>query len=226
MKASRERLLDQENARAVVYRQLADAFRVPSEALFEGLKEMAAALELLDSEAWGDAARLAAGRYDDPDDRLEIKIDHAALFMGPFLAPAAPYGSVYLEDQRRLMGASTVDARRHYLSLGLDLSPDFKEAPDHICAELEFMHVLVHRAIGAVETLDRELLAKSVRQQSIFLVKHLGTWAPAFAHQILQHAQTGYYRNLAAVLETFVAEEMEALPDLKNLQPAPRSAAG
>jgi TorA maturation chaperone TorD len=51
--------------------------------------------------------------------------------VGPFLVPAPPYGSVYLEDNRQLMGDSTIDVRRHYLSLGLDLSADFMEAlPD------------------------------------------------------------------------------------------------
>lgn len=206
-------LLDQETARAVVYQKLADVFRPPSPALAEDAKALAEALELLDSKSGPDAARLAAGQYTEAD-RQAITIDHAALFIGPFLVPAPPYGSVYLEKERKLMGDSTMAVRQHYLQIGLDLSPDFKEAPDHICAELEFMHVLVHQAIAAIDAGDRGLLAAAIGRQQTFLERHLGAWVPAFADTIVEHAQTAFYRLLASVLRGFVAEDMEALQDL------------
>lgn len=206
-------LLDQETARALVYRKLAETFRLPSPALSEDLNALAEALELLDSNAGPDAARLAAGRYPETD-RQDIAIDHAALFIGPFLSLAPPYGSIYLEDQRKLMGASTLEVRQHYLQIGLDLSPDFKEAPDHICAELEFMHVLVHQAVAAIAAGDRDLLAASIRQQQTFLGRHLGAWVPIFADKVAEHARTDFYRRLASVVRVFVAEDTEALPDL------------
>ncbi|MBR9986004.1 MAG: molecular chaperone TorD family protein [Desulfosarcina sp.] len=219
------KLLQQETARAAAYRQLAEAFRPPSPALPDVLGETASALALLASSAGSDAARLAADRYSE-EILHTITIDHAALFVGPFHVPAPPYGSVYLEDKRQLMGASTMDVRQHYLSIGLDLSPDFKEAPDHLCAELEFMHVLVHQTLAAVEAGDRELLAANVRQQRTFLEKHLGAWVPAFADKVAEHARTDFYRLLASVLRIFVAEDREALPDLPvdHAAPAPAGA--
>jgi DMSO reductase family type II enzyme chaperone len=171
------------------------------------------ALSLLDSAAGPDAARLAGGRYTE-ENRQTITIDHAALFVGPFSVPAPPYGSVYLEDKRQLMGASTMDVRRHYRSIGLDLSQDFNEAPDHICAELEFMHVLVHQAIAAVDAGDHDLLAAAIGRQQAFLERHLGAWVPAFADRVAEHAQTDFYRLLASVVRGFVAEDLKALPDL------------
>lgn len=206
-------LIDQETARAVVYQKLADAFRLPSPALSEDMTVLADALGFLDSDAGQGAAQLAAVRYTEID-RQDITIDHAALFIGPFMVLAPPYGSVYLEDHRKLMGASTTEVRQHYLQIGLDLSLDFKEAPDHICAELEFMHVLVHQAIAAVDAGERELLATSVRQQRTFLERHLGAWVPAFADKVAEHARTEFYRLLSSVVRVFVAEDMEALPDL------------
>lgn len=206
-------LHDQETARAVVYQKLADAFRPPSPALSENMAALADALASLASEAGPEAARLAAGRYAETD-RQGIAIDHAALFIGPFLAPAPPYGSVYLEDQRKLMGDSTIEVRQHYLQIGMDLSSDFKEAPDHICAELEFMHILVHQAIVAVDAGDGDLLAATIGRQRTFLERHLGAWVPAFADKVAEHARTDYYRRLASVVRIFVAEDMEALPDL------------
>ncbi len=37
-------------------------------------------------------------------DEEQTTVDYAALFVGPFEVPAPPYGSVYLETTKRLMG--------------------------------------------------------------------------------------------------------------------------
>lgn len=216
-------LLKQESARSEIYRRLADAFRAPSPDGPEGLAEMAAALAQMASGAAPGAARLAAGEFNEAR-RHELQIDHAALFMGPFLVPAPPNGSVYLEDKRQLMGTSTVDVQAHYRRLGLDLAPDFKDAPDHICAELEFMHVLVCQAMAAIAAEDHGALLESVRHQQAFLAKHLAAWAPAFADRVIEHARSDYYRHLAAVLRTFVTEDLAALPDLPALPAEPLAA--
>ena len=203
----------QESARSQVYRRLADTYRMPEPGLGKVLGELETALFCLGSRARENAAALRGSCPNDADLHL-IRLEYTALFVGPFLAPAAPYGSVYLEGKRRLMGDSTVAARAHYLSLGLDLSEEFKEAPDHICAELEFMHVSVCQSRQAIEGLDNHLLADSLRQQRVFLSEHLGAWIPAFTDNMVRHASTGYYRHLAALTRTFIAEEIEVLVDI------------
>lgn len=219
------KLRTQEAARSRLYRRLADAYRWPVSDLSMVLKEIESALVQLGSDACAAAARLRASYHGAADTRA-LAIDHAALFVGPFLVPAPPYGSVYLEDKRQLMGDSTIDAQQHYRSLGLDLSPEFKEAPDHIAAELEFMHVLIVQGIAAIDAADHRLLSENISHQRIFLERHLGVWVPAFTDKIIEHARTDYYRHLATVLRIYVAEDMEALPDLAELQPAPAEAAG
>jgi len=207
-----EKLKSQEASRSIVYRRLADAFRLPETDLSTVLDELESALGRLDSNAFDDVARLKQSYIDDSAIR-PLEIDYTGLFVGPFLVPAPPYGSIYLEDKRQLMGDSTIDARQHYLSLGLDLSPDFKEAPDHISAELEFMHVLISRALEAIDTADHQLLSDNIHHQRTFLEKHLGSWIPIFTGKVIEHARTDYYRHLATVTRTFVAEEMDALAD-------------
>ena len=208
-----EKLKSQEVARSIVYRRLADAFRLPGTDLPTVLDALESALGRLGSDACKDAMLLKRS-YDDVSGPCTLEVDYTGLFVGPFLAPAPPYGSVYLEDKRQLMGDSTIDVRQHYLSLGLDLSTDFKEAPDHISAELEFMHVLISQGIDAIDAADHRLLSESIHHQQIFLEKHLGTWMPAFSDKVIEHARTDYYRHLATVTRTFVAEDMDALPDL------------
>ena len=215
-----EKLKSQEAARSIVYRRLADAFRLPGSDLPTVLDELESALTRLDSDSCDDAARLKRS-YTDDSTPCPLEVDYAALFVGPFLVPAPPYGSVYLEEKRQLMGESTIDVRHHYLSLGLDLSPDFKEAPDHISAELEFMHVLICQGIEAIDAAEYAQLSESVRHQRVFLEKHLGAWMPAFTDKVIEHARTDYYRHLAAVTRTFVAEDMDGLPDLPAEQVTP-----
>ncbi len=201
----------QQSARARVYLRLAEAFRLPGAELPKCIAELETALSLLDSEASKTAAALR--RYCTIDPKV-LQRDHTALFIGPFLAPAPPYGSVYLENKRRLMSDSTAAARDHYLRRGLDLRADFREAPDHICAELEFMYVLVGQSCLAIDGRDGELLAESLRQQRSFLSCHLGAWIGLFATRVGAHARTEFYRLLARTTAVFIAEEIEALPEV------------
>jgi TorA maturation chaperone TorD len=78
----------------------------------------------------------------------QLSIDHAALFVGPFELIAAPYGSVYIEKKRTVMGDSTINVAQFYQDAGL--SVDIKEPPDHIAIELEFLHYLCSKEAAAL----------------------------------------------------------------------------
>jgi TorA maturation chaperone TorD len=210
---TKEKLINQERARSVAYICLADAFQQPHPDLPKALDELEAALGRIGSDAVETAASLKRF-YFDHSAPCSLEVDYAGLFVGPFIVVAPPYGSVYLEDKRQLMGDSTIDVRRHYLGLGLDLSPDFKEAPDHICAELEFMHVLISQGVQAIGAGDYDQLAEIVGHQQVFLEKHLAAWIPAFTAKLIDHARTDYYRCLGELSRQFIAEEMDAISDL------------
>ncbi len=208
-----------EASRSQVYRRLADTYRLPSLQTGEELETLAFALTALGSEAADEAVRLKTC-YDAMPGKRVLDVEYARLFMGPFVVPAPPYGSIYIENKRRLMGDSTIDVRQHYLSLGLDVSPDFKEAPDHIVAELEFMHVLIVQAVEAIDALDGRALSDNIRQQRTFLEQHLGVWAPLFAARVSEHTHADYYRHLASLSRIFIAEDLAALQDQAARQAA------
>ncbi|MFO7643809.1 MAG: molecular chaperone TorD family protein [Desulfosarcina sp.] len=210
---TRQKLIHQERARSTAYTRLADAFRQPGPDLPKALDELEAALGRIESDTFETAAGLKRC-YADHSAPCSLEVDYAELFVGPFIVAAPPYGSVYLEDKRQLMGDSTIDVRRHYLSLGLDLSPDFKEAPDHICAELEFMYVLISQGVEAIDAGDYDQLAEIVGHQQVFLEKHLAAWIPAFTAKIIDHARTDYYRILGELTRHFITEEMAVVTDL------------
>lgn len=138
-----------------------------------------------------------------------LRVDFAKLFVGPYQLAAAPYGSVYLEDERKMMGNSTLDVRERYRDAGLDTAKTFKEAPDHISAELEFMHYLIYKEIEAFANSDLESAIASIQRQKSFLENHLMAWVPEFAKSITEHARNPFYLNLARATEIFLKENYE-----------------
>lgn len=134
----------------------------------------------------------------------EMKVDYARLFVGPFELIAPPYGSVYLEKNRRLMGDSTMAVQKMYQESGL--SVEVKEAPDHIALELEFMHYLCLReAAAAAEDKNDEVLRYSA-MQSEFMRKFMAPWTSDFCGNIRKGTDNEFYTHLADCLEGFIVE--------------------
>ncbi len=212
MKALAE-LVEHEIHRSRAYRILADAFLPPAPELSGVIVDLELVLARLDSSAQDAAVKLLQ-HLRNLDSVEPLKIDYSRLFLGPFIHFAPPYGSIYLEDGRRIMGESTANARNHYLELGLDITEDFKQAPDHICAELEFMHALVCREIDAIRSGNGDQMMESLYRQHAFLKNHLGAWIPDFTAQVIKHAEMQFYRLLGEVVQRFIAEE-RAMMDIQ-----------
>jgi TorA maturation chaperone TorD len=131
-----------------------------------------------------------------------MKIEHARLFVGPFELVAPPYGSVYLEKTRRLMGDSTIAVQKMYKETGLVL--EVKEAPDHIALELEFLHYLgLREAAACEEGLDEACWY--AEKQNEFLKMFVAPWVPHLCEKIRQGTDNGFYLSLADCLESFIA---------------------
>ena len=135
-----------------------------------------------------------------------LKVDFAKLFVGPYNLSAAPYGSVYLEGGRKMMGNSTHDAKNRYREAGLDIAKTFKDAPDHISTELEFMYYLIFKEIEAFADADIETAVGFIQRQKSFLDDHLMVWVPEFADSIMKNAENPFYPNLAQATTSFLEE--------------------
>jgi len=75
---------------------------------------------------------------------------------------------------------------------------------DHVAAELEFLYLLLFRESEARFRGDAEALAGIVALRGRFLNAHLGRWVGPFTAAVRAGAQTGFYRELAALTERFV----------------------
>ena len=104
------------------------------------------------------------------------------------------------------MGNSTLDVKNRYREAGLDTAKTFKDAPDHISAELEFMYYLIFKEIEAFANSDIETAVNFIQRQKSFLEDHLMVWVPEFAKSIMENAENPFYPNLAKATTAFLEE--------------------
>jgi TorA maturation chaperone TorD len=148
-----------------------------------------------------------------------LQVEHARLFLGPFELAAPPYGSVYRDGPKVLMGPSTLAVQRAYREAGLTLAADFHEVADHVAAELEFAAYILAGGDGDAA--------------AAFLREHLLPWAPAFCDRVEAESQSGFYTALARCLRAVLEDLAAALSfapageraDGRAQAPAPHAAA-
>lgn len=187
------------------FKLLAACFYEPDKELFlqENLCENLAALLAADGCHAAEKAARAMRASLQAADEEELKTAHAGLFIGPFELGAPPYGSIYLENTRRVMGDSTVAVQKLYRAAGLSL--EVPEAPDHIALELEFMHFLIMGETDSAARNDRDEATAFAATQSLFLLNYLAPWVPEFCAAIRKGTTSGFYTSLADCLEEFIA---------------------
>ena len=144
---------------------------------------MLAAAERVD-EGLAECVRRLGEAFREP---AELLVDYTRLFVGPSAVFTRPYGSVWARGDMS-------DLPALYSEAGFEIDESFRDLPDHIAAELEFLYLLVHQDSPA------DLRRRFVRE-------HLRKWVPAFAEAVHTGAETEFYRQLAQLTARLVALE-------------------
>lgn len=140
-----------------------------------------------------------SGIIDKIDDIKDLQIDYSRLFVGPFELLSAPYGSVYLEDGRKTFGDSTVDVVQFYQQENLSL--EFKELPDHIAVELEFLYYLMAKELMFLDHDNLKQANLYLEKQKQFINRHLANWINDFTDLVIKHANCDFYKQVAECLK-------------------------
>jgi len=124
------------------------------------------------------------------EESLGLLDEYERLFVGPGQVPCPPYESFWREDvpvdiRRTLMGPCTADLKRLYLELGLEMSPQCGELPDHVAVELE--------ALAYALSCDE---AKEIARQ---LFEHLSHVLPRLCRAVAKDAEHPFYRDLSSL---------------------------
>jgi TorA maturation chaperone TorD len=138
-----------------------------------------------------------------------LLLDYTRLFIGPTGAAALPYGSIWIDGRDTVMGDSTAAVLEFYEAGGFEISEDFRELPDHIAAELEFLYLLLYREYEMGSKDDAEALAAVSGLRKRFLSEQLSRWIKPFTAAIAAGAQSAFYSELSTVTDRFIGMEAD-----------------
>lgn len=183
-------------ARSSLYRCLATAFSFPTPDLCQAF----ASGDLLD-ELLAAAPALpfplptADGLRADPvlaDE--ELQQEYIRLFeVGPGRPPCPLYEGFHRRGRMKIME----ELVRFYEHFGL--RPEAGDLPDHLCAELEFMHYLAFKEAAALHTGGEHLPYRLAQRD--FLRRHLNRWLPGLRFHLEQLSAPAIYLSLARLAE-------------------------
>ncbi len=131
---------------------------------------------------------------------LNLQQEHSRLFIGPFSLLAPPYESCYL-DKGTVMGDNSKQVELFYTQAGIEISPDFKDAPDHIILEAEFLARLCDMEESAWKANDPAKANKYRKMQANFLNQHLIKWIDRLLHAVEKGARNSFYPLVLRVLK-------------------------
>ena len=106
------------------------------------------------------------------------------------------------------MQPSTLAVLELYREGGFELDDSFRELPDHIAAELEFLYLLIYREAEARNTANTNQLDRIIKLRERFLEQHLGMWVKPFTMAVRTGAHSDFYRELGEVTQLFVDLEL------------------
>lgn len=190
------------------YRLLAACFYPPTAQLRE--EQCCTTLaQILDQlcPAAADHARQAAACLNNSTAE-QLLIEYSRLFLGPFKLVAPPYGSVWLDQSKTVMGESTARVAAFYQAHGLRLADDFPELPDHIAVELEFFSYLAFKQREAGITEDNAGAEPYAQAQQAFLSTFLLPWLTPFSEAITNDGEAPFYAAIAQCTTAFVAAQV------------------
>lgn len=198
--------------RALVYFTIARLFRYPELDTLRCLTDEKRLEELqfcLPRECSLNACRRAVSEWLDivPDAAValrELEVEYTRLFINAFpTVVAPPYGSLYLEPDAGVWGATTHAVLGLYREAGLGMATSGRAIPDHIVAELEFAACLAQDDMPGNESAPTEDLW--FRFASEFFLP----WVPEFMDRVAKQTKSVFYREVAGLARDFVHWDTE-----------------
>ncbi len=124
--------------------------------------------------------------------------------------PCPPYESHY-SGKPGSMVMLEVSEFYSFFGLRMNREEDKREFPDHISAELEFLHFLTFEEGNALRGGKTEKLKGYLLAEKDFLERHLVQWVPGFCLKLQNSEGLPFYPGLAQIVSGFISSEFELL---------------
>lgn len=141
-----------------------------------------------------------------PEVTLEAhQVEYTRLFVARWGGIPVPLDASWYLDRETFRGAAAEASAGFYERWGLVWrESDFKEPPDHLAVELEFLEILC-RSLTAAACPEAALSASALWRDFRFF--HFDRWVPRCARAMGRHATTPVYKILAMTLTQLCEEE-------------------
>jgi TorA maturation chaperone TorD len=149
----------------------------------------------------------------DFDGDLEsLRIEYSNLFVVPLGQYIKPYESVYKTGL--VYRGPAIEVKKMYEKAGAGIPEEFKDLPDHVGLELEFMHFLCQKEAKLWNHENQPGALTLQKMEKNFLEQHLTSWIPAFCQEINKRTKNPFYRAMAKITRDFVLSDQTALDKL------------
>ena len=138
------------------------------------------------------------------DSLEELLVDYSKLFLGPGHTLAPPYESAWRDKNSDDPMDSVQALIELYDDGGFAIDPDFRDLPDHVAVELEFLYTLIFQQAAAMRSGDRKALDHAKALQWSLQTRHMDAWLGAFVDALRENAQCSFYRDLATITAEFM----------------------
>lgn len=208
-------------ARSRLYQLLAAIFRYPTVDFFESLEqgkylsEISEALRAsphqdskLETEFLEKAEEIQGSLSGLSFEDFEVEFTRT-FEVGAPMPPCPPSEGLYRKSPARQSIMLQISEFYKHFGLEMDQNTGKRELPDHISAELEFLHFLTFKEDQAREAGDRELLTGYLLAQSDFLQRHPLHWISSFSDKIGEVSPGTAPSLFAEITELFLYEEWD-----------------
>ena len=143
----------------------------------------------------------------------ELAVEYTRLFLGPGKHIPPNEGA---QVDGALWGKSTSEVASFIRSCGFDYHSDYRDLPDHISVELQFMQALCRREAAAWGREDYPEAVDCLDMEREFITRHLSRWVPLFSEKVVRDARLPFYREMAALTSNFIQFDSEGIERSAN----------
>ena len=204
--------------RSAVYKALADFYRYPDPQWLEDMicrkKEFSTLFEDLAHQTGFISEALSTTFSSSFDGFIleDTQVEYVRLF--DYRPPCKIYESAHVKLKGDNPAQLYLLIEGCYEQFGLAMSETFKDPPDHLSIELEFMHFLAHKQASALQANDENEVEKYLKAQRDFSANHITQWVPGFCDCLTKKAGHEFYRQLGDVTGRFIDRDSAYLKDL------------
>ncbi|WP_188020395.1 TorD/DmsD family molecular chaperone [Deferribacter autotrophicus] len=183
-------------------------YRYPDKEIYERIKEALPVFQDFFEDYVGHLPELPG--------QVDMEAEYVRLFVSNYGGVVAvPYASYYLEEEKLLMGETTVALRDMMNNEGFALKEDIKEVVDHVYIILEFCSGLINKIIDMKK--KNENFINTLATLFTVLYNYIGKYVVDFSDKVIEGSNLAFYKDVSAALKGLFLELDEVLAEIFDL---------